>query len=144
MKFILSCEKDKNAKIFECLKWAGYLTEWIGPEEGERPSGYIVILEDLTIKQVAGVDHGIAAQTILLGAVEKDMGGCMFGAINKPQLKEYLEISDDYEILLVVALGKPKEKVVVDNVVNGDIKYWRDDDQVHHVPKRNLDEIIIN
>ncbi|MDA3886946.1 MAG: nitroreductase family protein [Candidatus Delongbacteria bacterium] len=144
LKFILSCDEYKNSIVFECLKWAGYLTDWVGPEERERPSGYIVILEDLDIRQVAGVDHGIAAQSILLGAVEKGLGGCMFGAIDKPKLKENLKIADNFEILLVVAIGKPKEEVVIDPVVDGEIKYWRDQDQVHHVPKRSLDDIIID
>ena len=143
LKFILSCEVGKNAKIFECLKWAGYLRDWEGPEEGERPAGYIVILEDVEIKQVAGVDHGIAAQSILLGAVEKDLGGCMLGAINKPKLKENLGIANYLEVLLVIALGKPKETVVIDPAIDGDIKYWRDEHHIHHVPKRSLEEIII-
>ena len=143
LKFILSCEVEKNAKIYECLKWAGYLRDWEGPEEGERPAGYIVILEDIEIKQVAGVDHGIAAQSILLGAVEKELGGCMLGAINKPELKECLSIANYLDVLLVVALGKPKETVVIDPAIDGDIKYWRDEHHVHHVPKRPLDEIII-
>lgn len=143
LKFILSWECEKNAKIFECLKWAGYLTDWTGPEEGERPAGYIVIVEDTNIKQVAGVDHGIAAQTILLGAVEKGLGGCMFGSIDKPKLKMNLNIADHLDVLLVIALGKPKEVVVIDTVKDGNIKYWRDENQVHHVPKRTLEELII-
>ncbi|MBN2788696.1 MAG: nitroreductase family protein [Candidatus Delongbacteria bacterium] len=144
LKFILSTENNKNAKVFECLKWAGYLTEWSGPEEGERPAGYIVILEDKNIGLVGGVDHGIAAQSILLGATEKGLGGCMFGAIDKPKLKENLNIAADFEILLVIALGKPKEIVSIDPVKDGNIKYWRDDEQVHHVPKRELEDLIIN
>ncbi|KPK96061.1 nitroreductase, partial [bacterium SM23_31] len=89
-------------------------------------------------------DHGIAAQSILLGAVEKGFGGGIIASIKKDELREALHIEPRYEILLVIALGKPKETVVIDTVgPDGDIKYWRDGEGVHHVPKRTLNEIII-
>jgi len=92
-----------------------------------------------------GCDHGIAAQSILLGATEKGLGGCMIGSIDKDGLRKALNITERYEILLVIALGKPKEKVVIDEVgEDGDIKYWRDENDVHHVPKRTLEELILN
>lgn len=145
LKFILSNDSQKNILIFPNLKWAGYLEDWPGPAEGERPSAYIVILGDKDIAAQAGVDHGIAAQSILLGATENGLGGCMIGSINRKQLRQDLEIPDQYDILLIIALGKPKETVVLESVgPDGDIKYWRDENQVHHVPKRPLDEIILD
>ena len=144
LKFRLSCDADENAKIFACLGWAGYLKDWPGPAEGERPSAYIVILGDKEISQSFGVNPGIAAQSILLGATEKGLGGCIIGSVDKPKLTQALEIPDRYEILLVLALGKPKETVVLETVgPDGDIKYWRDSQGVHHVPKRPLNEIIL-
>ena len=144
LKFILSCEPDKNAQIFACLGWAAYLKDWPGPAEGERPSAYIVILGDKEIAQTFGVNPGIAAQSILLGATEKGLGGCMIGSIKKPELTQVLNIPDRFEILLVLAIGKPKETVVLELVgPDGSIKYWRDSQNVHHVPKRSLDEIIV-
>jgi len=144
LKFILSCEPEQNARIFACLGWAAYLKDWPGPAEGERPSAYIVILGDKEIAQSFGVNPGIAAQSILLGATEKGLGGCMIGSIKKPQLAQALDIPSQFEILLVLAIGKPRETVVLEPVgTDGDIKYWRDANQVHHVPKRSLDEIII-
>ena len=144
LKFILSCEPDKNAQIFACLGWAAYLKDWPGPAEGERPSAYIVILGDKEIAQTFGVNPGIAAQSILLGATEKGLGGCMIGSIKKPELTQVLNIPDRFEILLVLAIGKPKETVVLEPVgPDGSIKYWRDSQNVHHVPKRSLDEIIV-
>jgi nitroreductase len=144
LKFRLSCDADENAKVFACLGWAAYLKDWPGPAEGERPSGYIVILGDKEISQSFGVNPGIAAQSILLGATEKGLGGCIIGSVDKPKLAQALEIPDRYEILLVLALGKPKETVVLETVgPDGDIKYWRDSQGVHHVPKRPLDEIIL-
>ena len=143
LKYMLAWEKEKNEVIFPCLLWAGYLKEWSGPVEGERPSAYIVILQDKNIG-ASGVDHGIAAQSILLGAREMELGGCIIQSIQRDELREAMHISDQYEILLVLALGKPKEVVVIDEIEDGeDIKYWRDENQVHHVPKRKLKDIIL-
>lgn len=144
LKFILSCDPQKNALIFPHLGWAGYLKDWGGPTEGERPSGYIVILGDKSIRQHFGCDHGIAAQSILLGATEMGLGGCIIGSIQKGEIMRALKIPEHCEILLVIALGKPKEKVQIEAVNEaGDIRYWRDAQGVHHVPKRSLDEIIL-
>lgn len=144
LKFILSADPEQNALIYPTLAWAGYLRDWDGPEEGERPSAYIILLGDTQISKQFGCDHGIAAQSILLGAVEKGLGGCMIGSIERKRLREILAIPERYEILLVIALGYPKEKVVLEDVgPDGDIKYYRDSEGVHHVPKRTLDELII-
>jgi nitroreductase len=144
LKYMLFNTSEKNALIFPCLGWAGYLKNWPGPEEGEKPSAYIVILGDRDITESFGCDHGIAAQTILLGAIEMGFGGCMLGNVNRKQLKSNLSISPRYDVLLVIALGKPKETVVIETMApDGDIKYWRDSSQIHHVPKRRLEDIII-
>lgn len=144
LKYMLSCDNEKNTLIFPHLAWAGYLKDWPGPDEGERPSAYIIILGDTQIRDSFGSDPGIAAQSILLGAVEKGWGGCIIGSIERKRLRDSLRILSRYEILLVLALGKPKETVVIEKVKSsGDIKYWRDIAAVHHVPKRSLDEIII-
>jgi nitroreductase len=144
LKYILSHEPQKNALIFPHLGWAGYLKDWSGPAEGERPSAYIVILGDTRITKSFGCDHGIAAQSMLLGATERGLGGCMIGTVQRDKLRKALDIPSCYEILLVLALGKPKEEVVVETAgPAGDIKYWRDDEGVHHVPKRPVDEIIV-
>jgi nitroreductase len=144
LKFILSVDRDINSKIFKQLKWAYYLKNWDGPAEGERPGGYIVILGDTEIHSTIDVDVGIAAQSILLGAVEKGLGGCMIGSLNRPGLRKDLQISQQYQVPLVIALGKPEEQIVLEEVdETGNIQYWRDEKGVHHVPKRSLDEIII-
>jgi nitroreductase len=144
LKYILSCDAQKNALIFPHLAWAGYLKDWPGPCEGERPSAYIIILGDTEISHSFGCDHGIVAQSILLGATEKDLGGCIIASIQREGLRNALKIPQRYEILLVLALGKPMETVVIETVgPTGDIKYWRDSQGIHHVPKRPLDTIII-
>jgi nitroreductase len=144
LKYILSNASEQNARIFPSLGWAGYLKDWPGPEEGERPSGYIVILGDTRITASFGCDHGIASQSILLGAREKGLAGCIIGSIQRDRLRTILNIPDHLEILLVLAIGKPKEEAVIEDVdPDEDIRYWRDDEQVHHVPKRRLNDIII-
>ncbi len=143
LKYILSSDPETNAAIFPHMVWAGYLADWPGPAEGERPSAYIIILLDKEISKSAGCDHGIAAQSILLGAAERGLGGCMVGSIQRTGLRRALSIPERYEILLAIALGKPKETVLLEEAENGDIKYWRDDQEQHHVPKRSLDEIIV-
>jgi nitroreductase len=144
LKYLLACESERNARIFALLSWAGYLKEWPGPVEGERPAAYIVILGDKRLRQTFGVDHGIASQSILLGATERGLGGCIIATVQRGELQAMLGLEEHYEILLVLALGKPKETVVIEAVgADGDIKYWRDADGVHHVPKRSLEEIIV-
>jgi nitroreductase len=144
LKYVLSCDAKTNAQIFPTLGWAGYLKDWSGPAEGERPAAYIIILGDTTLRQGFGIDPGIAAQSMLLGATEQGLGGCMIASIDKGKLAEALAIPDRYQILLVLALGKPKETVEIDPVgPDGDIKYWRDEQDTHHVPKRALDELIL-
>ena len=144
LKYVLSCDRQKNAEIFSCLAWAGYLKDWPGPEEGERPSAYIVVLGDTGISESAGCDHGIAAQTIMLAAREKGLAGCMLGSIDRKALRNSLNIPSQLKILLVLAIGKPKEQIVLETIDSSDsIKYWRDNEGVHHVPKRKLEDIIV-
>ncbi|OEU64631.1 MAG: nitroreductase [Desulfobacterales bacterium S5133MH16] len=146
LKYILCATPEKNAQVFSCLGWAAYLKDWPGPKQGERPAGYIIILGDSKkANPYIGYDCGIAGQSILLGAREKGLAGCMFGAINRQQLREILNINSKLKILLVIAIGKPKEQVVIEPVgPDNNIRYWRDNQEVHHVPKRNLSDIIVD
>jgi len=144
LKYYLSCDPKTNERIFLLLGWAAYLKDWSGPENGEHPAAYIVILGDNTISTSFGVDPGIAAQAILLGAVERGLGGCIVATVRRTELCADLKIPDHLEVLLVIALGKPVEEVVLEPLpASGDVRYWRDERGVHHVPKRSLDDIII-
>ena len=127
--------------VFSCLRWAGYLNYWDGPEEKERPSAYIIFLTEETTGNSLYIDVGIYAQAILLGAVEMKLGGCMFGSIKREELKEKLHIPDKFQIPLIIALGIPDETVVIEDT-SDDIKYWRDENNVHHVPKRVLEDLL--
>jgi len=143
LKYILSNTPAMSARIFSTLAWAGYLKDWPGPSEGERPAAYIIQMNDTSLSKNYLCDHGIAAQSILLAAVEKGYGGCIVASVKIKELCGILEIPAHLEVIQVIALGKPKEKVVIEKAgKDGDIKYWRDADQVHHVPKRSLNELI--
>ena len=143
LKYLIYNTPEECARVFPSAIWAGYLNDWPGPVEGERPSAYIIILGDTSITRTFGVDHGIAAQSIMLGANEKGLGGCMIASIRKEVLKKELNIPDKFEILLILALGEPVEKVVIDDIRNDDVKYWRDEELTHHVPKRRLEDMIL-
>lgn len=144
LKYLLACDPQSNQRIFDSLAWAGYLRDWPGPAEGERPAAYIVLLGDNEIAKNFGIDPGIAAQTILLGAAEQGLGGCMIASIRREDLRTALKIPAQYEIPLVIALGKPIENVILEPLnAAGEIKYYRDEAGTHHVPKRALDEIIV-
>src|SRR5450830_1525081 len=139
LRYMLACTKEKNELIFPTIAWAAYLKDWSGPSVGERPSAYIVVLADKEISANFNWDAGICSQSILLGAVEKGLGGCIISNVNKLDLRQALHIAEKYEVVFVLALGKPREKVVIEPLAsNGDIKYWRDVDGTHHVPKRSL------
>ncbi len=143
LKYVLVHEKGDCDRMFPSLHWAGALKDWVGPAEGERPAAYVLVLLDTEITRDAGCDHGISAQSMLLGAVERGLGGCMLGAIERPQIVQDFGIPERYKVLLVVALGVPAEKCVLEEVAgDGDTTYYRDDGGVHHVPKRRLEDVV--
>lgn len=143
LKYLLVHTPEQSAGIFPHLGWAGYLADWPGPGEGERPAAYIVCLLDTRLSKAAECDLGIATQNMLLGATAAGLGGCRIASF-APELKKVLAVDDHFKILMVLALGKPKETVAIEEVgPAGDIRYWRDESGVHHVPKRSLPEIVI-
>lgn len=130
-------------QVFHTLAWAGYLKDWPGPEEGERPSAYLIQLLDTSIVENCLCDDGIQAQTILLGAVEKGYGGCIIKAFKNDALREILQLPEHLKIMYVLAIGKPKETVVLEDMKDGDFRYWREPDGSHHVPKRPLEDLLV-
>jgi len=144
LRYVLSNRPDLNEKIYPALAWAGYLKDWDGPEEGEKPSAYIVMLKDTSVGASLPQDEGFAAQSMLLGATEKGLGGCFIVNVKKQKLAEVLHLDEKYEIAAVIAIGYPKEEIVLESMdASGDVKYWRDAGHVHHVPKRSLEETIL-
>ncbi len=132
---------EKGEKLFPHLKFAAYLKEWEGPSPEERPSAYIAVMLDKELTGVMGINIGIAAEAILLTASEMGYGGCMFRSFDKEEVDSLLGKAP-YRAELIIALGKPCEQVkIVD--CTGDIKYYRDENDVHCVPKLSLDQLII-
>ncbi|MEL7589204.1 MAG: nitroreductase family protein [Prolixibacteraceae bacterium] len=144
LRYVLITEEALCGQVFPLLAWAGYLRDWDGPAPGERPSAYIVMLMDKRITENCLCDDGIAAQSIMLGVVEAGYGGCIMASVKRPELQQLLKLEAHYEIIQVLALGRPVEIVVLEKISRGDFKYWRDEKGVHHVPKRSLDELILN
>lgn len=145
LKFMPINTEEANAAMFPTIGWAGALPDWDGPVAGERPSAYIIVLCDLSIGKNKQTDVGIVAQTILLGAVEKGLGGCMLGNIKRTEIAERFNIdTEKYGIELVIALGKPNEDIrIVDVPENGKTTYYRDENTIHYVPKRSVEELIV-
>ena len=144
LKYIISTSDKTNEAIFACLGWAAYLSDWEGPEAGEKPTGYIVMLRDTEISKATATDEGIQAEAIMLGASDMGLGGCIMGNVKRAELAKALGIKERYEIALVLALGYPTEKVVIEKMgEDGDIKYYHDENNVNHVPKRSVDELLL-
>lgn len=143
VRYMLSCEEHHNNTIFNCLRWATYLKDWDGPVIGERPSGYIVVLIPAESHRHASFDAALAVQTILLSAVERGLGGCILGSIDRKRLRERVHISDVYRIEVIVALGKPVENIEVEETISNNIRYWRDTAGTHHVPKLPVEKLIL-
>jgi nitroreductase len=142
LKYVIVTEDELCSAIFPFTGWAGYLSDWSGPKEGERPVAYIAVIKDRKIAETHYCDDGIAMQSILLGATEAEFGGCIIGSVNKSKVSRLLGLDEKMELLWLVALGKPAEKVVLEET-DEDIKYWRDKNNIHHVPKRRLNDIVI-
>lgn len=140
LRFALITDPALRGQVFGTLGWAAYLTHWAGPAEGERPTGYIAIVEAVAVHPL---DAGIAAQSMMLGAAEMGLGGCMIATVKRNELADILGLSEGQKIPLVLALGKPSEQVeCVPMQPEGDVKYYREGG-VHYVPKRALDDLII-
>ena len=147
LRYYIAWEKEEVEQILPLTMWAKALKEMKLPHPGKEPAAFIIICQDMNISSNTTRfqrDVGVVAQTMLLGAVEKGFGGCMIGSFHKPQLKELLNLPEGVEPNLIVALGKPAEKVVLIDVgEDGSTKYYRDAEDVHYVPKRSLKELVL-
>jgi nitroreductase len=143
-KYALSSSRRINELVFAHLRWAAYLTDWNGPEPGERPAAYIVICRDSVISNALNSDQGFAVQNILLGATELGLGSCVIASFVREKIREIMQIPEQLDPIWVLAFGVPKETVVIEPLgPDGDVKYWRDEARVHHVPKRLLSDLLI-
>lgn len=145
LRYLLVTERADREKVYPHIKWAAFLKDWGGPKEGQRPAAFILVLKDSRKNSfVVQTDMGIACQSILLGAVEKGLGGCIIGSLDKEKLNKEFGISEDLDLHYVIAIGKPDQSVVIDEItLKEDTKYWADEEGNHHVPKIRLEDIII-
>ncbi len=145
LRYIAVCEPSLVAALCPFLSWAGYLADWPGPAGGERPQACIVMLGDSLAGSDFACDSGIAAQTILLGATASGLGGCILGFLDRKKTRELLNIPENFSILMAIALGKPTETVVIDQMGDDDsVRYFSDANGIHHVPKRVVDDVLLN
>ncbi len=143
LKYIVVNDECDNQKVFDTLMWAGYLDDFNGPSIGQRPTGYIIILQDKDIYDGnVLVDLGIVSQTILLAATEVGLGGCQFMSFSRNEITSIFELPEKLSPMLVIALGKPTDNVVLVDL-DEDHKYYRTED-AHFVPKRKLKDVIYN
>ena len=144
LKYYLAPSGQDVAKIQPLTIWARKLASLNLPREGHRPTAFIVICADKNIKNpsTVGIDVGIAAQTIMLAAVEKGLGGCMIESFDHTGVAQALSLPENLAPVLVLALGKPDETVVLTDA-QGDISYYRDEKDVHYVPKRKREDIVL-
>lgn len=148
LKYYLAWEKEEVDCIQALTKWARQLPEMVLPHPGMCPTAFIIICQDLRIHESLArfqKDVGIAAQTILLSAAEMDLGGCMIGNFTAGSVKEELSLPEYLAPLLIVAVGKPAEQVVLTEIEDGEsTAYYRDAQDVHYVPKRKLSDIVLS
>lgn len=143
LKYGLIASEEGNEQVFQTLKWAAYFSDWDGPIDGEKPAAYVVVMQDKNVSSTLMGDQGIPVQTLLMAAVEEGYGGCILGNVDRPVLSEFLKLPSNLEIVWVVALGVPNEEIhLVEVKESSDIKYYRDDKDIHYVSKRSLKEVV--
>ena len=140
LRYLAVTDKSEVLTLTKEVKWAGYLSDWDGPAENEAPTAYLLLLSPEKTG-VSQIDVGIAAETILLAATEKGYGGCMILNFPREELTKRYNLAGRYKIELVISLGVPAEKVELEYVKDDNIRYYRDEYDVHRVPKRALSEV---
>ena len=148
LKYFLAWEPEEVEKVQGLTKWARALPEMVLPHPGKRPTGFVVICQNKRIDENLNryqKDVGIVAQTMLLAAVEQGLGGCMIGNFQAGEVMEVLGLPEEIRPLLIVAFGKPAEEIhLVDVPEDGNTNYYRDENDVHYVPKRTLADELLN
>ncbi len=145
LKFITIEKKENRDKLFPLLAWAKALEDWDGPAENEQPTGYVVIVLDKQISANPSCDHGIVGQSMVLGAAAEGVGCCMIGSFGKSSVKVALGLEEHQDPCLVMAFGYSGEKVILEDMKEqGSTAYYRDENDVHHVPKRLMGRLLID
>lgn len=142
LRFSLFSDKESCDKLFPLIKLAGYLKDWGGPTEDERPTAYVVISSREELSTLLAIDLGIVAEAIALTAAESGVGACMIRSFNAGKVAEIVD-REGMIPHMVIALGYPTETVILEDSNDGNIKYYRDSEDRHIVPKLPLDELML-
>lgn len=141
LEYIIVDSESQKQKVFEALSWAGHVRPNRNPDPGSEPAAYIVVLVNTEIKKAGATDAAAAIMNILIAAWSMEIGSCWLGAIDREQIRKVLQIPENYDIDSVVALGKPAEQPIMEDAVGEDTKYYLDEEDTLHVPKRPLKAI---
>ena len=147
LRYRLVSTPAEMARVLAHTKWAAALPDWHFPPDGHEPTAAIVICHDRDVipsESASATDVGIAAQTMLLAAAERGLGGCMIANFHRADLHGDLTLAENIVPVLVIALGEPDEEILLETVgKDGVTSYYRDADGVHHVPKRALSSLLV-
>ena len=145
LRYAIVHSPEACAAFFPHTRWAGALKDWGGPFPGERPTGYIGILMPKDAGKLVHMDVGIAAQSIQLAASSHGWGCCMHASFDPIKCAELMQVPEDMTIGLVLGLGVAvEERCIAPMPADGGFGYWRDAQQVHHVPKRDMAEVLLH
>lgn len=144
LKYLIVNKKEDCDKLFPNLKWAGYYKDWDGPSQSQLPSAYIIQCLDNDIAKNPMADDGLQLEAITLGATSLGFGCCIIKSFNVKEVSSIFDLAPNILPLHVVAIGVPAEVVELVEIKNGDFKYYRDDKDHQCVPKRSLQELLIN
>ena len=141
LRYIITNKEELLPKLFSLIKFAGYI-DW-NPSREEMPRAYIVIISEGEDENTR-YDVGLAAENIILTALEEGVGSCCIRAFEEDKVRKLLNIPHNYTVQMIIAMGYPAEDPVYEELKdkNDSIKYWKDSNGVLHVPKRQLEDII--
>ena len=142
VEYVIIDKPDLVEKVFDTLKWAGYITPAGNPPPDQRPVAYIVVLTNKE-KNSGNCERDAAAaiENMILVALEEGIGSCWLGAIDRDKISRMLELPEHIFVDSVLALGYSNESPKVEEMQDS-VKYWKDEEGVLHVPKRKLEDVL--
>jgi nitroreductase len=142
LRYIIVTNPDLRRELFPALRWAGYIAPDGDPPPGEEPTAYVVVLVNEDVARADyQLDAGAAIENLILTALEEGIGSCWLGAIDRERIRGILEVSGDFQVESVIALGYPNEQPVME-AMKDSVEYWKDETGRLHVPKRTLEEVL--
>lgn len=142
LEFFLIIDAEKVKEVFPMLKWAAYISPKGNPQEGRKPTAYLALLVNKSIRETgAEYDVGAAVENFILSAWSFGIGSCWMVSVDRIRFRDVFNVPQEYIIDSIVALGYPDESPVVETA-DKNIRYWKDNNGILHVPKRPLKDIL--